>query len=81
MMRIKTIAKKAPMEERKPDLFENSSTAEIKLKEAKRRDKAMHKVPLRIDHRTIIMVNPNKCNKAYAEEVKHKFETGFSNIR
>lgn len=78
---MKTIAKKAPMEERKVDLFENSSSAEKKLEEVKRRDKQLKKVPLRIDHRTIILVKPKNCNKAYAEEVKHKFETGFSHTR
>jgi hypothetical protein len=81
MMRIKTIAKKAPMEERKVNLFENSSAAEIKLEEVKKRDKELRKVPLRIDHRTIILVKPTNCNKAYADEVRHKFETGFSHTR
>jgi len=74
---MKTIAKKAPMEERKPDLLVNSAGIYLKLEEAKRRDQEQNKVPLRIDHRTIIMVKPDKHTKAYADQVKHKYSTAY----
>jgi hypothetical protein len=71
---MKTIAKKAPMEQRKPDLFENASGVELKLHEAKRRDVEQNKVPLRIDQRTVIMVRPDKCTKDYAQKIRLKFQ-------
>lgn len=70
---MKTIPKKAPMEARKPDMFENASGVELKLHEAQRRDRELNKVPLRIDSRTVIMVKPDKCTKAYAEQIRLKF--------
>jgi len=74
---MKTIAKKAPMEKRKPDLLVNPVGIDTKLEEAKRRDQEQNKVPLRIDHRTIILVKLDKRTKAYADQVKHKYSTVY----
>ena len=70
---MKTIPKKSPMEARKPDMLENASGVEVKLHEAKQRDRELNKVPLRIDSRTVIMVKPDKCTKAYADKIRLKF--------
>lgn len=74
---MKTIAKKAPTVNRKPDMNENSSASEVMLRKVKMRDKEQKKVPLRIDHKTVIMVKPTNCNPVYAEKIKKKFEIGF----
>ena len=44
----------------KIDLSENSSKAEELLKTVKLRDKEKNKRPIRIDHRTIVIVTPKK---------------------
>lgn len=65
--------KRKPGEERKPDSCTNSDSAESKLREFKRKEKEMGKMPLRINDKTVVMVKPEKCNPEYAQVLRERF--------
>ncbi len=73
---MKTIPKLPPMAPRKPDTTINPAHASDTLQSAKQRDSG--KVPLRIDNKTIILVDTCKCNTLYARKVKSKFNSEFN---
>lgn len=70
---MKTIPKLPPMAPRKPDTTINPEHASDTLQSVQQRDSG--KVPLRIDKRTIILVEPCKCNTLYASKVQSKFKS------
>lgn len=65
---------KAPNIDRKPDLSQNNSDrASLLLAELKERELRSGKVPLRLNDKTIAMVNPGECNTKKAHDLRLKF--------
>lgn len=63
-----------PNNERKADLYKNNSEESSEtLQEVKERDRGLKKVPLRIDHRTIALVRPEKQTPEFASELRKRF--------
>lgn len=59
------------MDEEKANLDENPVGVMRKIQEMKQRDRG--KVTLRINSKTVIMVNPENCNAEYARKMNKKF--------
>lgn len=65
---------KDPAVERKPDLSKNNSDrAKILLAELKEKEITLCRVPLRLNDKTIAMVNPCERNTKKAYDLKKKY--------
>jgi len=62
--------RRAETKERKADTTVNEDQSKLERKITEIRKKEMKKVSLRIDKRTVIMVDPKNKTKEYAEQYK-----------
>lgn len=52
----------------KPDLWKNTRQDKLGIAMERQREKESNLVPLRIDHKTVIQVTPDKCNEEFRQE-------------